>query len=724
MTEADAPYPTTTLDAALLYAWQEWRVAPVTPGSKVPAIADWVNKASDDVDQVHAWFGVNGSHANAGVCIVTGEKSGLWVLDVDVANGKHGLQTLKDLIAANDGIGMGETLAVRTPSGGYHYYFTYPEDGDVHNSASNRLGAGLDVRGEGGQVNAPPTRRGESGYSWAAGRGPYDVEIQPAPDWLLELVKDEPRPEPVRGFAVQADGVEIPMMSAGAALRISKQAQFLDTVPTFVTDYNARTNWPELLTSAGWTPCHEANGVDYWARLGKSCREGVSASTNYASSDLLYVWSTSVEGLPSDRAYDRYGYMVHRDHGGDFDAAAASFVEKRREAAGVGEVLLPQTGWLEKSQLVIPAGPPGFVVPGQIAVAAGSVSVNGGAPVPMGATPADPEPDDGGKFEAARMRLECADFWTNDPTQKDWLIEPFLANGRAHALYASAKAGKSYVALQAIAAACVPGHASWATVPATPITVLYLDYEMTEDDLRERLSIFGYGAGDDFSKLHYVKASLLGADLDTKDGGRELLDAALAWGVQLVVVDTMSRAVSGDENDADTVRKFYQHTGRLLKAHGIAWLRIDHAGKDGDKGQRGSSAKNDDVDVVWRLERLDAGARLTRTHSRVFWIDDEILLRNVQGDGGAVTHERTHSIDAVVGLGAKVAEWVGRKIPADTTKKDLRDEYGFQFKDSDFSTLKTRVAEQLELDALAPGFGSGSRVGSQPFAPGTVEPSG
>lgn len=673
MTEADAPYPTTTLDAALLYAWQEWRVAPVTPGSKVPAINDWVNQASDDVDQIHAWFGVNGSHKSAGVCIVTGSCSGIWVLDIDVANGKRGLDILKLLIAhAGDGEKLPETLVVRTPSGGYHYYFSYPDDADVHNSASNRLGAGLDVRGEGGQVNAPPTQRGESGYSWAVGRGPYDVEIQPAPGWLLELVKDTPKPT---AAAVKPASVlpGMPAHSPQAALEISRQAQLLDGVPTFVTDYNARTNWPELLTSSGWTPCQERDGVDYWARLGKSCREGVSASTNYAGSDLLYVWSTSVEGLPSDRAYDRYGYMVHKDFDGSFDRAAASFVEKRREAAGVGEVLTPIfTGTVNNAETV------------------------------------KIEPDDS-KFEAARMRLECADFWTNDPTQKDWLIEPFLANGRAHALYASAKAGKSYVALQAIAAACVPGHTSWATVPGEPVTVLYLDYEMTEDDLRERLSIFGYGAGDDFSRLHYVKASLLGADLDTKDGGRALLDAALGWGVRLVVVDTMSRAVSGDENDADTVRKFYQHTGRLLKAHGIAWLRIDHAGKDGDKGQRGSSAKNDDVDVVWRLERLDAGARLTRTHSRVFWVDDEILLRNVEAAGGAVTHERTHNTDEVQGITAKAREWLRQGIPLDVSRDRLRDEYEFVFDTNSFGALKRRVQQLAEeagyLKAAAPSGG-------------------
>ena len=80
-----------------------------------------------------------------------------------------------------------------------------------------------------------------------------------------------------------------------------------------------------------------------------------------------------------------------------------------------------------------------------------------------------------------------------------------------------------------------------------------------------------------------------GHDLDTREGGAALLAYALSVGADLVVVDTMSRAVRGPENDADTVQNFYRATGGLLKGHGIALLRFDHAGKDAEKGQRGAA---------------------------------------------------------------------------------------------------------------------------------------
>ena len=80
-------YPQTPLDAAHLYATMGWRVVPVTPETKVPSVKNWVDAATLDRGVVDGWWN-SMSHANDGVAIVTGRRSKLWVLDVDVANGK------------------------------------------------------------------------------------------------------------------------------------------------------------------------------------------------------------------------------------------------------------------------------------------------------------------------------------------------------------------------------------------------------------------------------------------------------------------------------------------------------------------------------------------------------------------------------------------------------------------------------------------------------------
>jgi len=97
---------------------------------------------------------------------------------------------------------------------------------------------------------------------------------------------------------------------------------------------------------------------------------------------------------------------------------------------------------------------------------------------------------------------------------------------------------------------------------------------------------------------------------------------------EVVVIDTTGRAIEGEENSADSYREFARTTGLALKRAGIACVRTDHAGKDGGKkhGQRGSSAKNDDVDIVYRLDKTDDGLKLIRTHTRISWVPAEVDL--------------------------------------------------------------------------------------------------
>jgi hypothetical protein len=91
-----------------------------------------------------------------------------------------------------------------------------------------------------------------------------------------------------------------------------------------------------------------------------------------------------------------------------------------------------------------------------------------------------------------------------------------------------------------------------------------------------------------------------------------------------VVIDTTSRAVHGEENDADTFQDFYRFTGIRLKRRAVTFARLDHAGKDPGRGQRGSSAKGDDVDLVWKLEPTDNGVRLIRKLTRISWAKESV----------------------------------------------------------------------------------------------------
>jgi hypothetical protein len=220
--------------------------------------------------------------------------------------------------------------------------------------------------------------------------------------------------------------------------------------------------------------------------------------------------------------------------------------------------------------------------------------------------------------------IDWSTFWSKDRRLEEWLLEPLLPRGRSIATFSPAKAGKSLLSLD-VAARLATGARVLDQPAGEPASVVYFDLEMTEDDVYERLSDMGYGPETDLSRLHYYLLPDL-PSLDTPQGGEVVLGLARLHNADLVIFDTTSRILDGPENEADTLRSLYIYTGLPLKADGRTVWRLDHAGKELSKGQRGTSAKNDDVDLVWELTRQEQGIRLRATHRRQSWIPETLDL--------------------------------------------------------------------------------------------------
>ena len=237
----------------------------------------------------------------------------------------------------------------------------------------------------------------------------------------------------------------------------------------------------------------------------------------------------------------------------------------------------------------------------------------------------------------ARSLINWPALFSSDRINHDWFCEPILAQGRGHAIYAEAKGGKSFFALP-MACHVATGQAWLAMPEQEPRSVLYVDYEMSEADLWERIQKFGFNQESDLSRLHYCL--LPSSDgLDTKRGGEELLEMAMDLSVELVVIDTMSRAVEGEENSADTLRNYYKHTGAKLKSHGITVQRLDHTGKDKSRGMRGTSAKADDVDVASCIKRSGVDmVEIVNTHSRIGWMPARTQIMVDEDPQGIMRH--------------------------------------------------------------------------------------
>jgi Bifunctional DNA primase/polymerase, N-terminal/Primase C terminal 1 (PriCT-1) len=128
--------------------------------------------ATTDEDLVKHWWA---SAPNANVGIATGRSC--TVLDVDPRHG--GDRTLAKL-EQQRGL-LPNTWRVRTGGGGTHVYFT--ANVDVRNSAG-KIGEGLDVRGDGGYVIAPPSLH-VSGNHYAWQSPPDATALAALPAWLL-----------------------------------------------------------------------------------------------------------------------------------------------------------------------------------------------------------------------------------------------------------------------------------------------------------------------------------------------------------------------------------------------------------------------------------------------------------------------------------------------------------------------------------------------------------
>ncbi|NNU27971.1 bifunctional DNA primase/polymerase [Isoptericola sediminis] len=201
--------------------------------------------------------------------------------------------------------------------------------------------------------------------------------------------------------------------------------------------------------------------------------------------------------------------------------------------------------------------------------------------------------------------LDWAEAWRQyreGGSSEDWIVYPLLPARRLVVLYSLPKVGKSLLMLEvAVGIAC--GTEVLGSTPPRPHRVLYLDYENDPmGDLLPRLESMGHDESLDLSNLHLLSFPVLGG-LDTRLGAQRLLEYVDEHDVEVVVIDTVSRAVDGPENDNDTWLNMYRHLGLALKQRGVSLIRMDHAGKDETKGQRGGSAKSGDVDAVWRLTR-------------------------------------------------------------------------------------------------------------------------
>ena len=195
----------TLKEAALQYVDMGFAVFPIIPprfGGKSPGkrpyIAGWQHDASTDKEKVTQWWD---KWPDANIGIATGAISGgLVVIDLDIDNekGVNGYEYLKEWQQEHGD--LPDTWQSITGRGGYHLFY---KDISINRSIVG-LYEGIDIRGDGGYIVAPPSlHRNGKRYEWEQGPGD-GIEIAQVDNRVSEFLLG-PAPE---GWSTQ--GFEMP----------------------------------------------------------------------------------------------------------------------------------------------------------------------------------------------------------------------------------------------------------------------------------------------------------------------------------------------------------------------------------------------------------------------------------------------------------------------------------------------------------------------------------
>ncbi len=165
-----------TFAAAWDYVTRGFSVIPFCKDRKAPALEageiHTYRKAPASVPRLRQWFVEQGYN----VGVITGARWGLLVMDVD---GKEGLRSLR-------GRANPPTPRVITRRG-YHSWLRYT--GPPLKTSIKAL-PGVDLLADGHQVLAPPSVHPDGAvYAWQDQLSLADVDLAPAPAWVLELLE-------------------------------------------------------------------------------------------------------------------------------------------------------------------------------------------------------------------------------------------------------------------------------------------------------------------------------------------------------------------------------------------------------------------------------------------------------------------------------------------------------------------------------------------------------
>jgi putative DNA primase/helicase len=216
-----------------------------SPG-KHPRTRNGLKDAATHRKQIEAWWS---KWPDANVGVRTGALSNLVVLDIDLKS--KGQESL-DRLEAEHGP-LPPTVTALTGGGGRHVLFAHP--GVEARNSAGKLGSGVDVRGDGGYIVAPPSRHASGRcYAWQTNQAPGDLPLAEVPGWMLTQLQAPSRQPPGRStgnLATLLDEEPIVEGQRNDALtsiagRLRREGQTKEEIYLALLDVNASRVVPPL----------------------------------------------------------------------------------------------------------------------------------------------------------------------------------------------------------------------------------------------------------------------------------------------------------------------------------------------------------------------------------------------------------------------------------------------------------------------------------------------
>lgn len=449
-----------------------------------------------------------------------------------------------ETLAELDARGLPQSVRQFTPGGGVHVVLLHP---GRYVPTRKSVRPGMDVRGDGGFIVATPSVHANGReYAWDVDAHPEETPVADAPAWLVDIVC---------GDAPQLPG------TPGEVVRV--QATGPLGVPTAERVTDGREQYMRDTTLA---VCRDLR--DKLGRLPDEAELFEAAWPQYAAK---VDFTRAGRGETEFRAKVRY--TLGRIHAG---AIRGFGIEPAAQQAGdaAGLTYDPETGEILSEAAETP-GTPG---------AAGAANPAPTLPLIY--------------FSDVKPNLDAADF-----------VEGLLIEGAMSVIYGPSNCGKTFFMTDL--ALHVAAGQPWRSKEVEHGGVIYCALEGSHG-ISNRIAAFKKENGLEGVELPFavvpVSINLLDPDADRAKLVATIQAAAATMGlpVKMAVIDTLSRALSGgNENAPDDMGALVasaDYIRQSVKAH-LAF--IHHSGKDQAQGARGHSLLRAATDTEIEISRPD-----------------------------------------------------------------------------------------------------------------------